>query len=280
MPAHSDIRFWSFTTVCMQRAFGVTVGYLDWDLKTLIVGALCLVTGYLLYYGQKGFISTQERTTEDLLLIIVPVCSLGVVTFLVNVVRSPFLVYKADIAEADEQVRSAQEKESAIRAELEEKFKPKFVMSVQQAVICYSPDRNHTLDIPYMEILNKGQDSVAISYRVRYKSKTLDADVELNRIGLGEFRLPLPNKTVYTLRQQEIIQDRTITQAIQRGHIATGRLLISVPGNKVEEIGRGDATLTIFVRDYLNNEFSTIYRSSANPSDRFLIGPGETLSSQ
>jgi len=148
---------------------------------------------------------------------------------------------------------------------------PQFVVTADQTASQYDPKTKMTLILIGVAVLNKGADSVAINWTAHYKSPTLDMDIDVvrlvNQILLGQEAWQI------LFRGEEALNLKTQAEAIQRGHAAIGRIAITVPGDRMSELNKGQALITVRCQDYLNKEYTGLY-SGGMPGDVQLL-PGE-----
>jgi hypothetical protein len=170
-----------------------------------------------------------------------------------------------------------EQKHAAVDAknELERISKPNFAIRIGQAVIALNGSST-TVFIPFVEIVNKGADSVVTNYRVHYKSDSFDGDLKVSAFLDEELKLPSGSGSL-TLHKADFLTNR-IT-AISRGHMEVGRLLVLIPGVKNAEINSGKALITLYIKDYLGDSYSAVYQGGG-PDDLIRFGPGETGTSK
>ena len=159
--------------------------------------------------------------------------------------------------------------EQAVK-ELEASTKPNFDFWLDQAVL--KLQGSNTLFIPHATIINKGADSVAIGYHAHYKSESLDVDVNVVS-PLSDAELSGPTGESIKLQRANFLTSKT--DAIPRGHELSGRILLVIPGNRIEEIKTGKAAITVYVKDYLARQYSAEYRSTGT-NEHMQFGPEET----
>jgi hypothetical protein len=87
--------FWAFVWKCIAMAVDVTSGLFKLEPKPMIITAIALAFGFYLYWRKRGKEKTKEKFTDHLHLVIVPMGIMVLAVFAFNLLRSPYLIYRA-----------------------------------------------------------------------------------------------------------------------------------------------------------------------------------------
>lgn len=169
------------------------------------------------------------------------------------------------------------EHRARIKAEqqLSDITKPDFVFGISQMISRYQKEGNVTVALISAEILNKGAASVTGNWKAHYKSPTLDGDMDF----VTPDREPVmfggsgPAGAV-AFYGTKAIQLTTSVNRIERGDRVSGRMLLTIPGNRSDEISSGQATVTISMEDYLGRSYSAEFIGGPG-TERLKFLPGE-----
>src|SRR6267378_4208618 len=88
--------FWEFVRMCFDAAWDATLAYLKLEPRAVGIAVVALIAGFLLFWWRRGVKKAQEKAVEDFLWITAPFAGIALILLVVNIVRSPHLVYRAD----------------------------------------------------------------------------------------------------------------------------------------------------------------------------------------
>lgn len=126
------IGFWAFVRLCVNTAWTATISYLNWNAKSVIIGAISLVLGLVLFAIARNKKDAQSKAWERFLLIVAPTGLVACLLFIFNLCRSPLLVYRAQqgtVQQAEARVKQVENEKKVIASDLEQekdKSRPKF----------------------------------------------------------------------------------------------------------------------------------------------------------
>ncbi len=102
--------FWAFVWSCIKAAEEATRAFFGLNVKTVIVGALLLILGFILFRIRRGKDKTKEKIEDYLLISLAPIGVFVVLLFVFNLVRAPYLVYAAAYAKAKQNLDTTHER--------------------------------------------------------------------------------------------------------------------------------------------------------------------------
>jgi len=160
---------------------------------------------------------------------------------------------------------------------------PDFIPMIRTVAVIHIPQENVTLIMFQVEIVNKGADSFAL-ITGHYESPTLDADTNLPNFMVKQ-SWPIPDHPgqYLIIEPDEWLTPRVRKSRIARGELASGRVVLAVPGNKLYEIRMGEAKITLKVQDYLGKAYSDSYQADPKMGGQggpFMIYPGDVVKPQ
>lgn len=165
------IGFWKFVWMCLGEAWDATIGFLNWDIKTVVTGIILLGIGYFLFSLRRGKKTAQKRAREDFLLTFAPLGLFAIGLFGFNCLRSPYLIYHADhenarqlVGQADNRAGEAERKEHEAEQKLETQA-PRLEGVMEQAVFGEKSDTHRGMAVLQVEVKNTGgSPSIAEEY--------------------------------------------------------------------------------------------------------------------
>jgi hypothetical protein len=103
--------------MCIRAAYETTLANLKLELTNVIVGAIALTLGYLLFRFKRGKKHANKKAIDDGLWIFAPLGIVVVCVFAFNIVRSPHLVYRVEHDKAQELINKAEARANAAEQE-------------------------------------------------------------------------------------------------------------------------------------------------------------------
>jgi hypothetical protein len=152
--------------------------------------------------------------------------------------------------------------------------KPYFVVTVVQSINRYETDTNNSVLLLGVHIVNRGADSHVECCRIHFHSPSLDTYLAVAHLS-GQNSIDLGNNFRLDLHDSSYLYN-TIGNSLTRGAEVKGRLPVVVPGNRLDEMQDKGTTITVFVKDYLGNDYSGDYLSGTPPSPGLFLLQGET----
>lgn len=175
-------------------------------------------------------------------------------------------------------VEDTKQKLSQANQKLAELPKPQFVLVLPDIASRYSQQREATIVLLGVEIVNKGADSAVLYWQASYRTLTVTRPVEITRLPDRSplFLMPLPDQ-----RTEMIFQGSAAinvqTAPIPRGGVRTGRLPLRISGNHVDELRAHLPSITITVQDYVGAAYSASFNYSGVRPPNIRVFPGEEV---
>jgi hypothetical protein len=143
--------------------------------------------------------------------------------------------------------------------------RPKFVFTLGNVVWLYDKNVNKTVFFLIGGILNQGEPSVAISWSAKYMIGTNSEDMTSFHI-LGTYVVTLDNKKL-SITTDDLLATKTYTKKLERGDQRTGRVLLTVDGDRTEQIKSLQYKIEVTCHDYLFTPYIAYYVPSSRPVD-------------
>lgn len=145
---------------------------------------------------------------------------------------------------------------------------PYFLFDIGILLWKYDEKKDLTLFFPMARILNRGHSSVTANWNATYIiSGTTEIMVPLwlrgtYKLNIGEEELTLENR--------DLLNAKTAENSIERGGVASGRLLFTLQGDRSQQIKSLQYTMEFTCEDYLGTTYSAIYKPSPEPLKELL----------
>ncbi len=177
------IDFWAFVRMCINTAWNTTISYLNLDTKSMVVAAISLIIGVILFAVARNKKDAQSKAWERFLLIVAPAGLIAILLFGFNLCRSPLLVYRAQqgaVQQAEARVKQVEAEKKVIATDLErekDKSQPKFELGWgtsiigNDVVVRGNHKERHTHIFLPVTVLNHGAPSIIKGLRVTAKLK-------------------------------------------------------------------------------------------------------------
>lgn|SRR6266446_7159317 len=163
-----------------------------------------------------------------------------------------------------------------IQQKLDDTTKPKFAFTLGQAAFNFQPSENTTALLLQADILNRGAASVTRNWKAHYDSPTLNTDIVFARPVKEPIMFGEPGQPgAVAFYGSKAILNTTAINPIERGAASSGRILLAIPGNKLNEISKGDALVTVTMEDYWGQSYSAQFRGGRGGNPRVEFLPGE-----
>jgi hypothetical protein len=156
------------------------------------------------------------------------------------------------------------EREKAISVECKLlTYKPDFEFELGASIWRYDDSYDLTLFFPIASILNRGHASITTGWSAIYA-------IGEARETMKAFYLRSPYHLVIggeelIVTNEELLNVRTAETAIERGRVANGRLLWTLPGNRSRQIESLQFSIKVTCQDYHSNIYSAVYTPSSEP---------------
>jgi hypothetical protein len=152
--------------------------------------------------------------------------------------------------------------------------RPQFEFSLGPLIWRYSEADDKTLFFALGSILNKGHRSVtrgwSATYRIGAASETMTSFYIRT-----PFTLPVGDEEL-VVANSDLLNVKTLESAIERGNVANGRLLWTLPGNRAKQIESCQYSIEVVCQDYESNSYTATYAPDPKPLDRLVTHAYET----
>jgi hypothetical protein len=175
-----------------------------------------------------------------------------------------FGMYRAWSKERDDKEAAVAENQS-----------PRFEIKIEQTATFFDPSKNRTSLCICAMILNKGAASVALAWKVQYRSSSMDVTKYTNNLPVGGLDWPLSDGSVLHLKEEHLLVGQSQT-AIIKGDMRKGRLLVDIEGDRRMELDSGQSEIIVSCTDAWNNSYSFSQRTI--PAKEILTWPNELRS--
>jgi hypothetical protein len=150
---------------------------------------------------------------------------------------------------------------------------PEFDFLVGTMLWKYDEVNGRSLFFPLARILNRGHASITNSWEATYNiSGTTEKMVPLWL--RGPYRIEIGHEEL-TLENSDLLSAKTAEKSIERGSVASGRLLFTLPGNRTQQIQSLQYTMIFTCEDYLGTKYTAIYKPSSEPVAGLITFPHE-----
>ena len=140
---------------------------------------------------------------------------------------------------------------------------PHFDFLVGTLLWKYDETQDRTLFFPIARILNRGHSSITTNWDATYNiSGTTEKMIPLWL--RGEYRIRIGNEEL-TLENGDLLSAKTAENSIERGGVASGRLLFTLRGNRTQQLQSLQYTIEFTCADYQGTKYAAIYRPSPEP---------------
>ena len=131
-----------------------------------------------------------------------------------------------------------------------------------------------TIAIIQGRIINQGAASAVINWNARYRSTTLDSEVPIiHPVTPLTFNMPTH---IYVFDGATALYQKALA-VIPRGGFIEGRIAVKIPGHRSEEATSGTATLTITIKDYLEQPYSASFKGGGPRDSTPDYAPGDNV---
>ena len=145
---------------------------------------------------------------------------------------------------------------------------PQFDFQVGTMLWKYDDTQDRTLFFPIASILNRGHSSITTNWVATVNiSGTTE---KMTPLWLrGEYKIRVGVEEL-TLENSDLLMAKTAEKSIERGGVASGRLLFTLPGNRTKQIQSLQYTMEFTCEDYQRFKYSAIYTPSPDPLTELL----------
>jgi hypothetical protein len=250
-----SVGFWDFVWMCIETAYEATRNLFHADVQGMILGIALLAVGYLLFYLYRGRKKVTERALEDWLVNFAPLTLFVLLVFVVNLVRSPHLVYTAEREHAKSELDQVKAHESQqaiqitnLQSQLDALASPVLHGGITQFIVGSDTQHPGNCVVTIIATLwNTGAPSIATDFHL---TLTLSDGTEIPTLP----RLPprqsatlyggIGGKQSIVLYKEDYLAAKAIVQPIARGGAATGFLMAEVESCGVQQKERIDSVGT------------------------------------
>jgi hypothetical protein len=138
---------------------------------------------------------------------------------------------------------------------------PNFLILVPDCFWEYDPTRDKTLFFASVNILNRGERSVAVGWGAKYIINGAEEEMEPYWI-IGSYTIRV-GTTQSLLTNSDLINAKTRTNPIERGALEEGRLFLAVDGDRRAQIDARTIMIQIRCLDVNFKSYTEMYTPSA-----------------
>jgi hypothetical protein len=145
---------------------------------------------------------------------------------------------------------------------------PRLVLSLGNLIWQYRQSDDLTAFFLIASLINKGEPSVALNWKVKYRVGTNTESAEIYQI-MGSYIMNVDEIRI-TLTNDNLLNLKTLEIPIQRGQFIGGRIFFVVPGDRTEQVKAVQHAIEIECEDYLGNSSTATYQPSPRPPKALL----------
>ena len=166
------------------------------------------------------------------------------------------------------------------RSTAEEKLedrKPNLDLSIESAIWVYEKESNQTVFVLASYLLNRGEPTIAMSWTAKYQC----GEKTENMAGsyLRDSYHILVGKDQLTLTNENLLSPQVFIKRLEKGEGKMGRILFTVPGNRLNEIATAKWRIAVQCKDFEGTFCSAEYGPSGVPLTTTLMYPGRSCRS-
>jgi hypothetical protein len=153
--------------------------------------------------------------------------------------------------------------------------KPHLNLNIESAIWIYDKENNQTVFVLASYLVNKGEPTIAMSWGAKYQF----GDKVENMTGFylrDIYQITIGNDQL-TLTNDNLLPPQVITNRLERGEGKLGRLLFTVPNNRLDEIATKKWDIKVQCFDFEGTPCLAVYRPTETPLPNTLMFPGEKL---
>jgi hypothetical protein len=145
---------------------------------------------------------------------------------------------------------------------------PDFEFIVGTILWRYDPQAKISVFFALASILNKGHRSIARNWKAEYRLGSSTEQME--SFFLREpYTIPVGDEQI-TFENGDLLNVRVAQSAIERGDVAEGRLLFTLPGDRTHQVAGLQYSIRYSCEDYQGKIYWTNYTPSPKPVPRLL----------
>ncbi len=153
--------------------------------------------------------------------------------------------------------------------------RPKFIFNAGPTVWLYDKNVNKTVFFLAGGILNQGESSVALGWSAKYTIGDTSEPMKMFHL-IGPYTVPVGNEHL-TLMENDLLPTKAFTQQIARGDQKSGRILVTLEGDRTAQVRERNFAIEITCQDFLFTPYSTSFVPSAEPLDGLQFFPTENV---
>lgn len=157
---------------------------------------------------------------------------------------------------------------------------PSLTILLAQARAQYNPRLGLTEVLLQAEIRNNGAPSSVTEWEIYYHSPTLEKELRFVKPLHSPLLFPDPVHQDVALEfdyPRDSINEKVKDVPVTKEVPVRGRILLNVPGNRSDEIGRGVARIYVSIYDYLGRRSDAMFIAGGGPPYAGTLLPGETI---
>ncbi len=153
---------------------------------------------------------------------------------------------------------------------------PKLILGLSYTIWIYDELVDKTLFFIAANIVNQGEPSVAISWGAEYKIGDSVEPMETFHLNDSGYVVVLGNERL-TIRNNDLLNIRTLETPIPRGGHVLGRVFFTIPGNRTEQVKSLQYKIHVHCMDCFGATSETVYTPDPKPSGKLFYHPYEKV---
>ena len=151
----------------------------------------------------------------------------------------------------------------------------KFVLVLSMNLWRYDPALDKTLCFLLCKVINQGHSSVIGGIQGSYSLGTSSEQMTSYHL-ITPYLLSVGNERL-TVANDDLLIAKTTEQQIVRGGAVTGRILMTLDGDRTAQLDAAQYQIDIKCFDYLGNPFAAVYRPTAAKTPHIIFHAAEKV---
>lgn len=152
---------------------------------------------------------------------------------------------------------------------------PDLQLNLEGVLYVYDTKVNLTVFVLSAYLVNAGEASIAMSWAATYQMKqSRETMVGFNV--RGSYSIILGAETL-VLTNESLLQAQVLTHKLDRGDAKAGRLIFTLPGNRIKEIETRQFKIEVECRDFMRRVTTAEFTPDTMPFDGIKSFPGEQV---
>ena len=150
-----------------------------------------------------------------------------------------------------------------------------FVLGIGNAIWVYDSAQNLTIFFMSATILNQGTPSIVLGWEAKYSVGSASEDM-VSFYLLNPYFV-MVGKDRLTVSNDDLLNVKTSETQIPRGGSVSGRLLLTLQGDRSVQLTSANYEIHLTCRDYLFTPFSEKYAPASKPNEQLMFHSKEKV---